>query len=239
MDWEELKKLAREQLLKSPRAQSYIIDYRRIPQNIIDFYGVGAIRPKQIIDFPGLNGNQIGSLNSLKDIEWVSAFIEGLDGSPLAIELRSIGTGDRDFYKIFLPLGQVHPPFFGLPQAIDLLHQESWVAVVEGIFEALSFASITKFPVLALLTKKYSTRQFRWLKRWCKKISLFLNADQMGQAAAHLWTNSRQWSGCQVVDSLWYECPDIILGKCEDLNDLLQQQGMVSLRHAIEYGLKR
>ena len=239
MSWEDLKKQAQKQFQNSDRAKSYVVDYRRIPVEIASLYELGAIRPKELLSLPELTESQKGGIGSLNDTEWLVAFVEGLDQKPLAIELRSTGTGARDFYKIYLPYSKIHPVIFGVSQALSLIFKKGWVAVVEGIFDALSFASITEFPVISILTKTPNFKQSKWLIRWARKISLFLDADEEGQAAARAWVASRLWSACNVVDSRWYECPSIRIGEIGDLNELLQQQGTVSLRSSLEYRLSR
>lgn len=237
MKWEELKKLGRQQWDKSATYQDYVLRYRQIPLEMVNLYDLGVIKLGQLKELEGLTEDLRAKLeNDKSNKEWLMVPVEGLDRLPLGVELRQQSSGS--FFKVYLPDSRIHPVLYGLPQALGVGEKMRQMAVVEGVFDLLTFASVTRFPVVAFLTKTPSKRQMRWCRRWLSKLLLFLDSDDEGRSAARSLA-AFQDPGTLVVDTQWWEVPALELGKLKDLNDIARQLGWPAVRSILEYGLKK
>lgn len=235
-DWEGVRDCAVQALANNARAMEYVCSYRGIPKAIIKQFNLGFIQDSS--DFDALcQVLGIATKPYLYDRSWVAFFCEDIEGKPLTVELRSLD--GKEFHRLQHLRARVHPPLFGLTQCFGLLAERGKVALVEGAFDALTFATITRFPVLGIMTKYPSRVQERFLVRWARSILLFLNRDDQGRKTAERIV--RVWAKRHPVtvhNSSWWENPTLGLERETDLNDLLQQRGLRATREAIEKGLK-
>lgn len=235
-EWIELKKKSCDLLQKPGRAFDYVHKYRKIPQEVTKKYNVGVCSHLDVLKIPECPEHRRESFGKINDKQWITFFIEDLEGTPLGVEQRSLD--GKDFLKIYFNLAKIHPPFFGIEQALPLLVKTGRLALVEGCIDTLAFATITKFPVLGILTKSPSKTQKRWIMRWASRVSLFLDADDEGQATAR--TVETTWSrDIPTVNTKWWEAPSLEMRANKDLADILQNQGPHITKLFIDYGLRK
>ena len=235
--WDDLKSAAVAALAASTFPRQWVHDYRRIPEGVSRAYSVGLVDHHAVLALPECPPERRDQFGKLPPREWVAFFLEDLEGRPLGVELRA--TRDKDHMKVYFAGAAVHPPLFGLAQALPILAERGEVALVEGGFEVLAFAAVSRYPVLGVMTKNPSRNQQRFLARWAPTVvRLFLNSDEEGRRTARRVAD--QWREPRAADSRWWEAPGVgVLSGVKDLNELLQQQGPAGLRLALSHGLRR
>lgn len=235
--WDGILQRATTALRADRQAAEYITQYRRIPWSLIERYRVGLLADDALVAVA--DALKAPLPDGMRNQPWFVFPCEDVQGRVIGLELRSVG--GKMYQRLLSPEARIHPVFFGTMQALPLLADHLRVALVEGALEVLSFAQITRYPVLALLTSYPNARQERWLVRWARQVTLFLNADDPARSAAKRLVRSwaRRHPAVRVVDGRWWDVPGQRLGDENDLNGLLQQAGVDSLRQAIEAGLRR
>lgn len=232
MKWHEFKQQITTRLVSGTTPFEYLTKYRCIPEPILKKYGIGVTSQREVLQIEGFE-KLAGSFPTPSEENCIAFPIEDALGNPLGVELRSLR--DKNYVKMYNPESKISPVFFGLTQAIDLIHKSGLVALVEGAFEVLSFATITKFPIISGLSKSLNKRQLRFLKRWTRSVILFYNCDLLGLTSARALT---RFKNLHFKNSHWEKCPEVRLDTEKDLNEVFQRQGLIALRKVIEYGLK-
>jgi len=107
--------------------------------------------------------------------------ISTYSGDIIGFQTRSIR---EKIYDTFVINYRPESFFFGLKYNIGKIYSRGYVALVEGPSDLLTLERFTDIPVLALSTNSTNDLQNRFLKRFVKRVYLFLDNDRAGKDGA-------------------------------------------------------
>ena len=143
----------------------------------------------------------------------------------IGVQLRSI---KEKRYESFMIQNRSESYFFGLSPSMDRIWSREEIAITEGPFDALALDKTGLFPVVALTTNTSNENQTRFLRRFVKKVYLFLDLDQAGRDGASKISNKLNDKDVQIVN---YKHNSFSV---KDLNELWSRCGDERFQHHIK-----
>jgi DNA primase len=98
----------------------------------------------------------------------------------------------------------LHPPVFGLPQALPAIWETGHAVIAEGVFDTLALAQHT--PVaLGVMTAKVPNSVCKFLHRYVDRLTVLLDMDEPGRLGAQRLLDLRV---CPVMAAPLYNAHD-------------------------------
>jgi DNA primase len=118
----------------------------------------------------------------------------------IGMQIRLIDTQKhtRPYKQYYAYHRDIHPYFFGLPQALPHVYESGYLVIVEGIFDYFAVRKITP-NVVAVLTSGVPVACRRFFKRFTKRVVALLDMDQPGREGAEHLARYAESEGYHVV----------------------------------------
>lgn len=121
-------------------------------------------------------------------------------GEGIGMQIRVLDAQNytRPYKQYYAYHRDIHPYFFGLPQALPHIYTTGYVVIVEGIFDYFAVRQVTP-NVLAVLTSGVPVACKRFFNRFCKRVVAMLDMDTPGREGAERLARDAEGSNYSVT----------------------------------------